>query len=137
MKIDQNLITTLITFIIGGGLATFITQVARSWGTLRSGARASTREVVKDLAAARDEAEEREADIRRDKDYWRNVAGGYAFQLRSAGIEPDPPTPLSPSEVRRDKARAKQQVRDARGTRASKALDTGEIARVLDDEPDR
>lgn len=134
MNIDPDIVKAVLTFIVGGGLVTFITQVVRGWSSLRSGARANTREVIKDLAAARDESEDREADVRQDKDYWRNTAGGYAYQLRSAGLIPEPQNPRSPSEVRRDKLRDVE-LRTRRQRRAALAPDTAEIERIMDEGP--
>ncbi len=116
---------TVITFIVGGGLAALLTQFGRVIRSLRSGARATTREVIQDLAAARDEAEEREAELRRDKDYWRNVAGSYGYLLRRNGITPDPVEPRSPSEARLDRER--RDGKSARQRRAERAPTTEEI----------
>lgn len=126
MTISGNVLQALMTFIIGGGLAALVTQLVRGWSSLRTGARASTREVIKDLAAARDEAEEREASLRRDKDYWRGVAGDYGYQLRQAGVLPSPSEPMSPSELRREGQNS------PRRRRAQRAPTTDEIKRVED-----
>lgn len=99
MKFSPESISTLITFLVGGGLATLVTQIVRGWSSLRTGARASVREVVKDLAAARDEAEDRRGIAQRDCDYWQGVAAGYGYQLRAAGKLPDPVNPIPPSMV--------------------------------------
>lgn len=97
MKISQETISSLITFILGGGLAAFFTQLVRGWSALRTGSRASVREVVKDLAASRDDAETRAATKQRDLTFWRDIAGGYSYQLRSHGHTPDPDEPVPPS----------------------------------------
>ena len=31
--------------------------------------------------------------------FWRQVAGRYAYQLRCAGHEPDPPNPIPPNLI--------------------------------------
>lgn len=139
MTISSDHIQLVITFVVGGGLLTLVTQLARVFGSFRSGARASTREVIKDLAAARDEAEEREATLRRDKDYWRNVAGAYGFQLRSRGITPDPAEPMSPSERAREMGQRERRTGrifrgQARSERAGKAPTTDELREVLGDD---
>ena len=141
MKITPELLQVIVTFIVGGGLATLVAQIVRGVGSFRSGARATTREVVKDLAAARDEAEDRLADMVRDKDYWRNTAGSYAFQLRSRGITPDPAEPMSPSERAREIGRRQDKPGrlgrvfrgQARADRAQAAPSTEELRQVLGD----
>ncbi len=119
----MEITSELITFVVGGGLAALITAATRGYRSIRSGARASTREVVKDLAAARDEAEAREARVRQDRDYWRSVAGDYGYQLRSAGLVPDPEKPRQPSEVIAERRRPRRSAREA---------STGELRRVRD-----
>lgn len=130
MNISPGIVQAIFTFIIGGGLLVGVTQMVRSWTTLRSGARANVRDVIRDIAASRDEAEDREAKMRRDKDYWRDVAAGYSFQLRAKGHTPDPAEPISPSE----KARDLRDRRTGRSKRASRAPSTAEIRAVIDDE---
>jgi hypothetical protein len=136
VTLDPGTIQILITFVVGGGLATLIAQLVRAFGSFRSGARASTREVVKDLAAARDEAEDRLSDMRRDKDYWRNVAADYAYQLRQKGVSPVPPEPMSPSERAREIGRREESGSifrgAARASRAAQAPSTEEIDEVYD-----
>ncbi len=129
MKIDQTMVQALLAFIVGGGLLGLVTQVVRSWSSIKSGARANTREVIKDLAAARDESEDREATVRRDKDYWRGVAADYGFQLRSAGLTPDPAKPMSPSERAREMGQREQtrRIGQSRAARADAAPSTEEI----------
>jgi hypothetical protein len=86
-----------VTFLTGGGAATLIGLVIRSARTLRSGARASIRDVVKDLSAARNAADDRAREAEADLRYFQWLAGGYAYQLRDHGIAPDPATPTPPS----------------------------------------
>jgi hypothetical protein len=124
VNINKDVMTTIVTFVVTGGLAAMITQLARSWGVLRSGSRANTRELVKDLAAARDEAEERLAVQTADVDYWRGVAGDYSYQLRQAGLMPMPAEPMAPS------ARFRQGVTKEQRRRADRAPSTGEIKRI-------
>lgn len=131
MALSQDTTEALITFLLGGGVITLVTQGIRASRLWRSGRLATTREVIRDIAAARDEAEEREADLRRDKDYWRGVAGDYGFQLRAAGLVPHPAEPKSPSEVRRDEARAAGRDALLRKRRADAAPTTGEIERIM------
>lgn len=130
MTITPEMIQALLTFIVGGGLITLVTQVVRGSRSLRAGARASTREIVKDLAAARDEAEDRLARVRQDRDYWRSVAGDYGYQLRSHGHVPIPESPRSPSEREAEKpART-----SARRRRADAAPTTQEIRRAAEED---
>ncbi len=121
----MEITSELITFVVGGGLAALITAATRGYRSVRAGARASTREVVKDLAAARDAAEDREARVRRDRDYWRSVAGDYGYQLRSAGLVPDPEKPRQPSEVEAERPRRRRNGGEPT---------TGEIRRVRDEQ---
>lgn len=133
MRITPELIQTLITFIVGGGLVTLITQSGKVVRSVRSGARASTRDVIRDLAAARDESEDREADRRRDAVYWANIAAGYGYQLRQHGLVPDPEHPMSPSERQREQDRRSRRP-TLRQRRADQAPTTEEIRRVIDDD---
>ena len=126
MKVDGDMVATLLTFIVGGGLATLVTQLVRSWSALRAGTRATTREVVKDLAAARDEAEDRLESRTADLDYWRGVAADYNYQLRQAGLVPMPQTPIAPSEQRRGRSREAVEQR----RRAERAPSTSEIRAI-------
>lgn len=95
---DSNLLPTVATVILSGGAGAFVISVARSWTTLRRGARARERETINDLMARAEDAEERERVAARDRDYWRQVTGSYGWQLRSAGITPNPPDPVQPSD---------------------------------------
>jgi hypothetical protein len=90
--------TTLITALLGGGGALFIGALVRGYGSLRGGARASTREAITDIATARDDEAKRRAEAEKDRDYWRAITGRYGYQLRTAGVNPDPETPEAPSE---------------------------------------
>lgn len=96
-------VSALITFLLGGGLVTFLTQGRKVWFSMRSGARAASREVLKDLAASRDEAEDRLGREQREKEHWRYMCGRYHFQLVRAGLDPDPvdPTPRAAEQRRR------------------------------------
>lgn len=87
----REVFTVLITALISAGGVSFLGAAFRGWGTLRAGARARERETVAEMIRSRNLAEA-------DRDYWRDVAGGYRWQLRDAGIAPDPATPVQPSE---------------------------------------
>lgn len=127
VDISPDLLKGLLAFVTSGALAALITQLVRALLSLRSGARASNREVIKDLAAARDDAEDRAAKWLRDKDYWRGVAGDYNYQLRAGGKVPEPAEPQSPSERERAAANA------PRARRAKRAPTTDAIHRILDE----
>lgn len=86
-----DLLTVLITALISAGGATWLGSVIRGLGSLRAGARARERETLTELIQSRNAAEA-------DRDYWRDVAGGYRWQLRLAGVEPSPANPVQPSE---------------------------------------
>jgi hypothetical protein len=88
-----DVLTALITALIGAGGATFVTSLVRGASSLRLGARARERETLAETIRSRNESES-------DRDYWRDVAGGYRWQLRSNGIEPVPADPIQPSERR-------------------------------------
>lgn len=96
----KDVLTALITALIGAGGATFVGTLLKGWGSLRSGARAREREAVSDLARARDEAEDRCREAVADRDYWRGIAARYAYQMMRAGKTPSPPDPVPPSERR-------------------------------------
>ncbi len=91
----------IITGLLGGGGALFIAALVKGWADLRGGARAREREAVNDLAKARDDADRLRSLAERDRDYWRSIAAGYGYQLRSAGIEPAPLQPEAPSDLDR------------------------------------
>lgn len=109
MNLDPDVIKTLVTFLTGGGLIALITGVIRSVRTVRTGALSSTRAVVKGLVEARNEAEDREDAQRRRADYWQDVAGRYSFQLRRAGVTPDPRNPMPPPVTAEDRREARQE----------------------------
>jgi hypothetical protein len=96
-----DLLPIIITALLGGGGAVFLGALIKGWSDLRAGVRAREREAVADLAAARADAEDRRVDAERDRDYWRSVAAGYGYQLRHAGMAPDPEAPVPPSEKNR------------------------------------
>lgn len=89
---------TLLSVLIGGSGVAFVTALAQGLKTLRTGARAREREAVADLALWRDEADDARRSAERDRDYWRRIAGSYAYQLRTLGVEPIPAEPVPPSE---------------------------------------
>ncbi|MFI7072039.1 hypothetical protein [Micromonospora sediminicola] len=93
----SEIITAAIGLLLGSGGLAFIRAVFSGIGSLRKGARAHERESVQDLARARDKADERAASAEADRDYWRRIAGGYAYQLTRAGVEPVPADPVPPS----------------------------------------
>ncbi|WP_420124380.1 hypothetical protein [Nakamurella sp.] len=90
--------TAVIGVVLGGGGIAFIQSIFSGVGSLRQGARAHERESVQDLARARDKADDRASRAETDRDFWRNISGGYAYQLRLAGVEPIPPDPVPPSQ---------------------------------------
>ncbi|MEU0081354.1 hypothetical protein ABZY58_25930 [Micromonospora tulbaghiae] len=93
----SEVITAVIAALLGGGGLAFIQALFSGVTSLRQGARAHERESVQDLARARDKADERAASAEADRDYWRRIAGGYAYQLTRAGVEPVPADPVPPS----------------------------------------
>lgn len=89
----HDVLTILITALISAGGATFVGSIAKGWGSLRSGARARERETLAELIHSRNDAEA-------DRDFWRDTAAGYRWQLRLAGVDPVPGDPVQPSERR-------------------------------------
>lgn len=87
----------IVTALISTGGVTLVTRFFRGWQSLRTGARASTRGVIEDLAKSRDETEDRYGAALRDLEFWRNTAGSYMFQMRRQGLMPDPADPVPPS----------------------------------------
>lgn len=91
-------LAALITGLLGAGGATYIGTLVRGLRSLKGGARAREREAVNDLARWREEADDARREAERDRDFWRRVAGAYAYQLRAKGVEPIPAEPVPPSE---------------------------------------
>jgi len=114
----------IITFVVGGGFAAFITQGIKVWKSLSIGARANTRAVVRDLASARTDAETRLEHERRVSEYWRAISGNYSFQLRAAGRTPDPENPIPPEMVVRSGAKARREVAGIEDTLTDLRRDT-------------
>lgn len=92
-----ELIIPLATLLLGAGGVSFVQSLLTGVGTLRGGARAREREAVDDLARARDKADGRAERAEADRDFWRDIAGRWRFQLVTAGIEPVPLDPVPPS----------------------------------------
>jgi hypothetical protein len=72
--------------------------------------------VIRDLVDDRADAETRLEHMTRVADYWRGVSGNYGFQLRSAGITPNPEDPIPPRLVVRDGAQGRRSVREMEDT---------------------
>jgi hypothetical protein len=93
-------LSTLVATLLGAGGTLFITAVFKGVTSLRSGARAREKEAVDDLGRWRDDLDKRARTAERDRDYWCRLANRYAAQMIRAGVEPDPPEPVPPSERR-------------------------------------
>ena len=89
--------TYAVEFVTGGGLLLFVRQIWKTWQVVRSGARTTVSGVIKDLEKRYDAAVERAVRAEADVDYWRQIAAGYGYQLRSQGKVPDPENPYPPS----------------------------------------
>src|SRR4051812_25902379 len=98
MSGSNTWLPVIVAALMSAGGATFLGSLVRGYSSLRSGARARERETVQDLAQARDEAIGRERAELADSRFWQGVAAKYAYQLRLAGINPDPEQPEPPSE---------------------------------------
>lgn len=101
----NDLILPLVTLLLGGGGLAFLQALFRGFSSLRGGARARERESFNDLARARDAADNRAEWAEADRDFWRDVAGRWRYQLVSHNIEPIPPEPIPPSARRAKPAR--------------------------------
>ncbi|NED54630.1 hypothetical protein G3I24_27510 [Micromonospora aurantiaca] len=97
MTVTQAVVAIVAALLTTGGLA-WARALLRGVGSVRAGVRATERAAVADLA-------QRAADAEDDRDYWRNTAGAYAYQLRLAGVVPVPADPAPPS-TRRGNPRA-------------------------------
>lgn len=109
--------TYVVEFVTGGGLLLFARQIWKTWSVVRSGARTSVTGVIKDMERRYDAAVERATRAEADADYWRQIAAGYGYQLRSAGAVPDPQNPYPPSAPADLRRRTKwRQVREPEET---------------------
>lgn len=117
MEVGSDAISTLIKFLTGGGLVVLVTQLLKAYSTWRSGARVTTRSIVRDLVVDRQESEARLDERTIERDHWQRIAGGYIYQLRTHGITPDPENPSPPTSEAMRKA-----IR-----RAHSGEDTGDI----------
>jgi hypothetical protein len=96
----KDLIVPVVTLLLGSGGALFVQNLFKGLTTLRGGARAREREAVNDLARARDAADNRAEWAEADRDFWRDVAGRWRYQLVSHNVEPNPSEPEPPSARR-------------------------------------
>lgn len=97
----SDLIIPLVTLLLGGGGLAFLQAMFRGFGTLQTGARAHERESIKDLARARDAADDRAEWAEADRDFWHMDSARVRYQLIHHGVEPVPADPIPPSERRR------------------------------------
>jgi tRNA(Met) C34 N-acetyltransferase TmcA len=111
VKINPEVIQTLVTFLTGGGLITLLVAAVRSYRTVRTGALSSTRAVVKDLVEARNEAESRQDAADRRAVYWQDVAMQYRQQLLESRIMPEPRI-LNPPPINQQLPRRKRPSRE-------------------------
>jgi hypothetical protein len=96
----NEFIIPVVTLLLGAGGLQFLQAIFKGFGSLRGGARARERESINDLAKSRDNADERAAWAEADRDFWRDTAGRWLYQLRSNGVDPIPPDPTPPSARR-------------------------------------
>lgn len=97
---QSELVIGIVTLLLGSGGTAFLQSLFKGVGSLRGGARAREREAVDDLARARDKADDRAELAEADRDFWRDTAGRWLYQLRLNGIDPVPPDPVPPSARR-------------------------------------
>jgi tRNA(Met) C34 N-acetyltransferase TmcA len=114
MEVGPDAVSTVLKFLTGGGAIILVTQSFRAWSTWRSGARVTTRSIVRDLVVDRKEAEARVDERTAELDFWRGIAGAYAYQLRAAGLTPNPenPSPPRPLDAARKADRRARRARD-------------------------
>lgn len=91
-------LTSLLTLLLGGGALATFTALFKGLKALRDGRKARENETVDDLRHWMDTWEGQYRDAERDLTYYRIVVGKYLFQMRSAGLTPDPDVPMPPSE---------------------------------------
>ncbi len=108
----RDILSVLIPALTGGGLWALFSQGIKARNSLRAGARASKRAVVRDMAEARQEAEARAEHHTRLAEFWRATAANYSYQLRSNGITPDPEHPVPPQVAVAADAAARATVRE-------------------------
>lgn len=94
----DELVKTLIAFIVGGGLTALVGTLIKGVSALRSGVRAEEREAIAEVGKSRRDAIARARAAEIDAWFWSGVAARYARQLIEAGVEPVPPDPVPPSE---------------------------------------
>lgn len=87
----------ILTFVLGGGLATTVGAAAKGAKALIDGTHAHEREAIDDLARWRDEATTARRTAEQDATYWQMIASRYRQQIRMAGLTPDPEEPHAPS----------------------------------------
>lgn len=88
MKVD---LAGVIAVLLSTGAGAFILALVKGWRDIKAGARRGQREALAELVRYRNEAEA-------DRDYWRDLAGRRAYQLRLVNVEPSDPDPVPPSE---------------------------------------
>lgn len=110
MDLNSDAVAGLVAFLTGGGALTLVAYLFRGIRTVRTGALSSTRAVVKDLVEARNEAEARRDQAMSDAEYYRSIAGGYAYQLTKNGIRPKPEH-MRPPKLSADFAREARERR--------------------------
>ncbi|AYF30599.1 hypothetical protein CSH63_33185 [Micromonospora tulbaghiae] len=91
-----QLVVAVVTALLGTGGLAWARALFRGVGSLRTGARATERAALADLRRRAEDAEKLTAEKTYELNFWRNIAGQYAYQLHRAGHEPDPPNPVPP-----------------------------------------
>jgi len=90
--------TTLLTILLSTGGIAFFSMLGRGLLAWRSGAAAREQETYSNIRQMRaEQAAELRAESA-DRRYWQDVAARYHWQLTSAGYEPNPKSPLPPSQ---------------------------------------
>lgn len=105
----NELVITLVTILLSSGGALFLRNLLKGLGSLRGGARAREREAIADLAKSRADEADRAEWAEADRDFWRDTAGRWRYQLVKNGIDPVPPDPEPPSARRGRTKPSKQQ----------------------------
>jgi hypothetical protein len=88
----------IFQLLLGGGGAAVIAALYKLYSAVRAGASTRQKDLTKSLLDRMREAEEDADAAADDRDFWRNIAGHYHWQLTTAGLSPEPPNPVPPSK---------------------------------------
>lgn len=94
---------TLLTFLLGGGLAAALGALFKGIRSLQSGTRAREREAIIDLGEWRADEHDARVLAERDTAYWQSRCNDYIGQLLRNQLQPEPlPEDLIPPSRREE-----------------------------------